>query len=236
MSKESSIHFKILGDSGPFSRAGKSIGYQLTSGGNRFLIDCGSPLFNQIGGQGIESALGMVITHCHDDHKRWFTDLALYLLYAAQSDKKLFLLSSEDVLDEIKTASAAATDRSLSHDSTKIVDIPFELHTKTQVIGPRAHYRIVATLEGKCKAYKVVDMDGTEMPPDKAKVIINSATGRPRLLMKDPDYNEWVEPESFYSFNSKFFYDSDKNNYTKNGITMEALKAPVWHGIPLWQV
>lgn len=72
------ITVKILGDYGPFSRMGKSIGYQIVIGGASYLIDCGAPLFQQIGGHGLKEIRGLIITHCHDDHKRWFTDLALY--------------------------------------------------------------------------------------------------------------------------------------------------------------
>jgi hypothetical protein len=53
------------------------------------------------------------------------------------------------------------------------------------------------------------------------------------MLFKDPDYNEWVEPESFYPFSSNVFYEEDKNIYRSDkGFTIEAINAPVWHGIP----
>lgn len=52
------------------------------------------------------------------------------------------------------------------------------------------------------------------------------------MLFKDPVYGEWVEPESFYSFSSDLFYEEEKNIFTNDeGVTLEALKAPVWHGI-----
>ena len=38
------ITIRVLGDYGPFSRMGKSIGYQVTIGQSSYLVDCGSPL------------------------------------------------------------------------------------------------------------------------------------------------------------------------------------------------
>jgi len=52
------------------------------------------------------------------------------------------------------------------------------------------------------------------------------------MLFKDPEYREWVEPESFYDYSSDVFYENEKNIYTDaEGFTIEAMKAPVWHGI-----
>jgi len=36
------IIVRILGDYGPFSRMGKSIGYQIIIGESSYLVDCGS--------------------------------------------------------------------------------------------------------------------------------------------------------------------------------------------------
>ena len=76
------ITVKVLGDFGPFSNIGKTIGYQVIVGESSYLVDCGSPLFQQIGGQGLKKIKGLIITHCHDDHKRWFTNLAPFNMYA----------------------------------------------------------------------------------------------------------------------------------------------------------
>ena len=51
--------------------------------------------------------------------------------------------------------------------------------------------------------------------------------------MKDPQYGEWIEPETFYPFSSEFFYESECNIYRDpSGFTIEAINAPVWHGVP----
>ena len=117
------ITVRILGDFGPFSSMGKSITYQITIGRSIYLIDCGAPLFQQIGSQGLKEIKGLILTHCHDDHKRWFTDLALFNMYAPDISNRIFFLTSEDIYDELVKSSGPALDRSLSNDSKNIIDI-----------------------------------------------------------------------------------------------------------------
>lgn len=227
------ITIRVLGDYGPFSRMGKSIGYQATIGGSSFLIDCGAPLFQQVGGFGLKAISGLIVTHCHDDHKRWFTDLALFYRYAPDIQKKVPLFTSEEIKDELLRCSGPALDRSLSADSKRIVDIDFEDYIEFRPLGPRAKYSIRTRDEGGGRSsLYVADRDGNPVGPDGAKIIISSKTGRPRLLFKDPAYKEWVEPESFYPFSSGVFYEEDRNVYAApEGFTVEAIKSPVWHGI-----
>jgi hypothetical protein len=79
----------------------------------------------------------------------------------------------------------------------------------------------------------VIDLDGRIVGPDRAKIIISTKTKRPRLLFRDPHYEEWVEPESFYPYSSDVFYEKAKNVYKDpEGFTIEPLKSPVWHGVP----
>ncbi len=228
------ITVRILGDFGPFSSMGKSITYQITIGRSIYLIDCGAPLFQQIGSQGLKEIKGLIITHCHDDHKRWFTDLALFNMYAPDISQKVFFLTSEDIHNELVRASGPALDRSLSNDSKNIIDIACEEYTDYGIIGPRAKYRIVSADEdGGKTALHVTDNKGNVVGPDIAKIVISKKTKRPRMLFKDPVYREWVEPESFYPFSSSIFYEEDRNIYkTPEGFTFEAIKAPVWHGVP----
>jgi ribonuclease BN (tRNA processing enzyme) len=232
------ITVRILGDFGPFSRMGKSISYQINIGESGYIIDCGSPLFQQIGGHGLKEIDGLIITHCHDDHKRWFTDLALFNMYAADVDHKVLLLTSEEVHNELMNSSGPALDRSLSRDSEKVIDISYKDYIHHQVMGPRAKYRIVSVDEGNGKTgLHVQDRDGNPVGPDRAKIIISTETRRPRMLFKDPDRGEWVEPESFYPFSSDIFYEENKNVFiNKEGFTIEAIKAPVWHGLPVMGV
>lgn len=228
------ITIKILGDFGPFSRIGKSIGYQVSVGGHTYLIDCGSPLFHEIGGHELERIDGLIITHCHDDHKRWFTDLVLFYMYAQGLNRKLFLLTADDIYSELIKSAGPALDRSLSPDSKKIIDIPYHENIQYRMLGPRARYRVVARHEGNGKTgLCVVDGDGNKVEPEKAKIIVSRKTGRPRMLFRDPDYGEWVEPESFYPFSSATFYEEDRNAFhDAEGFVIEAVKAPVWHGVP----
>ena len=227
------ITVRILGDFGPFSRMGKSIGYQLEIGQSNYLLDCGAPLFQQIGGHGLKNIDGLIITHCHDDHKRWFSDLALFNMYAPDISHKISLITSEDVHDDIVKAAMPALEKSLSKDSKNVIDIAYEDYIGYQMIGPRARYRIVSIDEGAGKSsLYVADRSGNYLSPDRAKIIISRKTKSPRLLFKDPAYKEWVEPDSFYTFSSSVFYEEDKNIYLdRNGFTIEAIKAPVWHGV-----
>lgn len=228
------ITIQTHGDYGPFSTMGKSIGYQVTIGNSSYLVDCGSPVFQQIGIHKIENIKGLLVTHCHDDHKRWFTDLALFYRYTFGVSQRIFFLTSERVNEEISRASGPALDKSLSYDSKSVIDIAYGEYVDYKMIGPQAKYKIVAKNEGEGRScFFVLDRDGNPVTPDRAKIVISRKTGMPRMLFKDPDYQEWVEPESFYPFSSRAFYEPDRNIFRDpEGFTIEAINAPVWHGIP----
>jgi hypothetical protein len=227
------ISIQVLGDFGPFSRMGKSIGYMVTFGDSSYLIDCGAPLFQQIGGHGLKEIKGLIITHCHDDHKRWFTDLSLFNRYATDINRKTMLLTCEDVHEELVRSAGPALDRSLSDDSMQVVDIGFDEFVDFRALGPRARYRIVTPTPGTAPhELCIADSAGRRVGPDKAKIMVSPKSGRPRMLFLDPDLKEWVEPESFYTFSSPVFYEDNQNLFTdSSGLVIEAIKAPVWHGI-----
>ena len=228
----SGITVTVLGDSGPFSRTAKSIGYMLEIGGRRYLIDCGAPIFQQIGGHGLKEIDGLIITHCHDDHKRWFGDLVLFNMYATDAANKVCLMTSEDVHEDIIRASMPALGKSLSSDSMRVVDHSYDEYVDYRMIGPRARYRIVSVDGGGGRSHlSVVDNRGNTVGPERAKIFLHPKTKIPRMLFKDPDYNEWVEPESFYAFSSNVFYEENKNIFQGDGFTVEALKAHVWHSV-----
>jgi ribonuclease BN (tRNA processing enzyme) len=231
--KNEGITVRILGDSGPFSKAGKSIGYMVTIGESNYLIDCGAQLFQQIGGDGLKKISGLIITHCHDDHKRWFTDFVMFYRYAPDIEGKIPLYTSEDVMSELLRMAEPALDRTLSDDQKRVIDVPCSAYVDFNLLGPRAKYRIVSDRSdrnGVC--YSVVDSSGSPVGPDRAKIVISSLTGRPRLLFRDPDSGEWVEPESYYPYSSEVFYESSQNVLEgPEGFVIEAVKAPVWHGL-----
>jgi hypothetical protein len=231
MSDGITVH--ILGDFGPFSDMGKSIGYQITIGKSRYILDCGSPLFQQIGSEGLKNIDGLIITHCHDDHKRWFTDLALFNMYTPEISERVSLITSEVIHQELIRGSGPALDKSLSPDSKEVIDIAYEDYVYFKVLGPQALYRIVSTDQGKgVTRLSIVDRSGNTVDSDRAKIIINPKTRRPRMLFKDPQYGEWIEPESFYPFSSNVFYEEDKNIFRDSqGFTIQAIKAHMWHGI-----
>lgn len=228
------IFVRVLGDYGPFSNMGKSIGYLVSIGDSSFLVDCGSPLFQQIGGHGLKGIKGLIITHCHDDHKRWLSDLALFTLYAPDHPHKLPIFTSEAINENLYIASGPALDTSLSGDSKRVVDLAYHDYIDFTPLGPRAKFKIIRREVGEgLSRLEVVDRCGNSVGPDLAKIVISSRNGKPRLLFKDPDYGEWVEPELFYPFSSSTFYEADQNFYRDPaGFTIEAINAPVWHGVP----
>lgn len=233
MKTGSGIIVRVLGDYGPFSRIGKSIGYQVTIGESCYLVDCGSPLFQKFGGHGLKSIKGLIITHCHDDHKRWFSDFALFNRYAPDVDHRLLLMTSEKVNNELIEASAPALALSLAADCRQIIDIPYDEYVDFKSIAPAARYRIERLAEGAgLSRLAVVDMNGGIVPADRAKVFIGRS-GVPRMLFRDPPSGEWIEPESFYPFSADVFYDGKWSPFVDSeGFTIEAINAPVWHGIP----
>jgi hypothetical protein len=160
--------------------------------------------------------------------------MALFNMYAADVNHKVLLLASEDVHRELMNSSGPALNRSLAWDSKNVIDIRYEDYIEHQLIGPRAKYLIVSDNEGEGKkGLYVKDREGNIIGPDKAKIVVSAKSNRARMLLRDPDYGEWVEPESFYTFSSGAFYEEKRNVFEgKEGFTIEAIKAPVWHGVP----
>ncbi len=226
------IRVRILGDSGPFSRMGKSISYLLEIGASKLLIDCGAPMFQLIGGRALRHVRGLFVTHCHDDHKRWFSDMALFYRYAPDYPDPLTLLTTDDVQVELEKASGPSLDISLSPDARRIVDLPVEGYFRRIPVGPRARVRLEDTW-ARGGGLAVVDLDGHPVEPGRAKAIVNPVTGRARLLYRDPDCGAWVEPAAYYAYGDPAFYDGDPRVYADpEGFTIEAINAPVWHGLP----
>jgi putative transposase len=229
------IEFEVIGNTSPFSLMGESSCYMLTVNGQSYLVDCGTPIFPYLGYQGIAEINGIFATHSHEDHKRWFTDIVLFTFYNPLVKHKVRLISSETILDEYAKNSKGAIERSLSRDSKRIVDIPYESMVEPVVIGPRSKYFInLKKANSGSFYYQVEDRQGNAIGPEKAKIFINPAATRPRLLFKDDESREWVEPESYYCFESETFYEKHKNIFydEKAGLTVQAMKSTVWHGVP----
>ena len=232
---KSDITFHVIGNTSPFSLMGESSGYLISVHKSTYLLECGAPVFPYLGFQGIERLKGIFVTHSHEDHRRWFTDLALFMYYDSKLDKRVQLISSELILEEYHKNSKGALERSLSKDSRKVIDIPYETMVDQTIIGPRSKFFISLEMEkGGYFYYRVKDRAGNVVGPEKAKIFINPKANRPRLLFKDDETGEWVEPESYYSFESSIFYEEDPNHFIDSDaeLTVQAVKAPVWHGVP----
>jgi len=228
------IIFDVIGNTSPFSMMGESSGYMVTVNGCSYLLECGSPIFPTLGYQGIAEIRGIFATHSHEDHKRWFTDMVLFTFYNPVFKNKVKLISSAPILEEYAKNSKGALERSLSHDSKRVVDIPYENMVDEVLIGPRSKYFIRLKASNGGFQYQVEDRQGNVIGPDKAKIFINPAANRPRLLFKDDESGEWVEPESFYPFSAGQFYEEEQNPYEDEnaGLKVKAIKSSVWHGVP----
>jgi ribonuclease BN (tRNA processing enzyme) len=232
------MELDIIGDSSLFTRLGKGVTYLLRADGSEYLVDCGATPFLALGHERIGGLRGLISTHSHEDHRRWFTDLVLYLHYHPALQRRLRLVTSEAIHVEFEKNSKGALERSLSADSRTVVDVPYADFVEQIVIGPRAKYRMeyrVFPDAGEGRVWRVVEAaTGKVVSPAKAKVFVNPRANRPRMLFKDPVSGEWVEPESFYPFSSAAFFEEDRNDYVdqQSGLTFRAVKAAAWHGPP----
>jgi ribonuclease BN (tRNA processing enzyme) len=229
------IIFDVLGNTSAFSLMGESSGYMITVNNHSYLLECGSPIFPLLGYKGIAGIKGIFCSHSHEDHKRWFTDAVLFTFYNPLLKHRLRLISSEVILEEFAKNSKGALERSLSDDSKRVVDIPYGNMVEDRIIGPKKRYFInLAGSNDGTFQYRVEDRDGNIIGPEKAKIFINPAANRPRLLFRDDESGEWVEPESYYPFSSTIFYENDQNIFhdKEAGLTVTAINSSVWHGVP----
>ena len=231
------IELEIIGDSSLFTRLGKGVTYLLRADGSEYLVDCGSTPFLALGHEGIDGLKGLVSTHSHEDHRRWFTDLVLYMHYHPALRRRLRLITAEAIHVEFEKNSKGALERSLSADSRSVVEVPYADFVEQVVMGPRAKYSMALRVPegGEGRVWRVIEAaTGEVVPPERAKVLVHPLANRPRMLFRDPPSGEWVEPESFYPFSSTVFYEEDRNDYVdeETGLTFRAVKAAAWHGPP----
>ena len=230
------ITFDVLGNTTPFSMMGESSGYMVTVDGSSYLLECGSPVFPFLGYKGIADIKGIFATHSHEDHKRWFTDIVLFTFYNPLFKHKVRLISSDVILEEYAKNSKGALERSLSPDSKRVVDIPYNNMVEEVVIGAKGKYgiKLKTNAHEGTFYYLVEDRNGKRIGPEKAKIVINPDANRPRLLLKDDESGEWVEPGSYYPFSATSFYESDQNIFVDEeaGLTVKAIKSSAWHGVP----
>jgi len=236
---DAGIRVDFIGDSGPFSRTGKSIGYRVAVKDSSYLLDLGGPVFQFVGNEGIRAMSGVFATHSHEDHRRWFTDLALFMFYTPDMPSPMRLITTEVIHEEWEKNSKAALERSLSADQKHVVEVPYSAFVDKVQFGPRAKYHVMPVQipsypEGF--VWRVLDRHGQVIDPAKAKVVVLSPSSRPRMLFKDPVLGEWVEPESFYSLTDSRFYEDDQHDFVDEaaGLTVRPIKSVAWHGPPTY--
>ena len=225
----------ILGDSGQFSRNGKSIGYRVKAGGSQFLVDCGAPVFPLLGSSGLAEIDGIVGTHVHEDHKRWFTDMAFHQKFTNKSEQQIHLLASKQVLNDYRRSSIAAFESTLSPNSQRIENRSYDEYIKTTQISPDPKYRIEQKFNNQKKStWRIVDNQGNVVPRDRARIFPQEGKSQPRFLLKDPENGRWVEPATYYSFDDKRFYETEsfRPYHHPSGLHITPIKATAWHGPP----
>ncbi len=223
---------KVIGDSGPFSKTGRSICYLIEVGESSYLVDIGSPVFQLLSFPQLNAINGIAITHPHDDHKRWYSDFLLYRKYVTPNQPKMKLLTGWLLINDIKRSSRAALEKTLSFDSEKVVECAYENFVDQRPISPQPKYTVKKIYQNNTLEFRVKNEDGKILTPDKAKVIIHPVTGSRSILFFDEEYRQWINPETFYSFSDTTYYNEiipfiDE----KSGLKISAVNAATWHGI-----
>ncbi len=149
------------------------------------------------------------------------------------------LITSDPIHEEFLKNSRGALERTLSPDSKRVVEVPYEDFINQIPFGPRPKYRIRDCRDESGEhRWRVINEAGEVVSHDRAKVVINDheKANRPRMLFRDPDTSLWVEPQQYYSYESEVFYHQDwrtiQHESPTNSVTISPVKDPVWHGPP----
>lgn len=229
------IFVEALGDSPMFSEYGKNTSFLIYAGNKKFLVDCGANPFARLGHDGLANLGALLVTHSHDDHRRWFTEMALYRYYHPGIKMKLPVLATENVLEELCISGQSALERTLTFDRKSATETPVADFIEQIPIGPRAKY-VASTIKldrNGGPVWRIIERaTGRIVPPEKGKVVLRIKGSNPRMLMVDEATGAWVEPEHFYEFGDPTFYEDDPRDYVEaeTGMRIRAIKAPVWHG------
>ncbi len=231
MSNREKIDIEVLGDSTLFSPAGKGVSYLVRAGKTRLLMECGANPFWGLGPGGVQALNGVIVSHAHFDHHRYLTDLALYSRYSL--GRAIPLLGTEAVLAEMASCCEPALVRTLSVDGKRVTGVPYRNFVSEYRLGPRARYRLERRGSRGVSVWRAIEVaNGQPADPCAAKAIVGPKGTWARLLVFDQEYQEWVDPESFYSFSDKTYYRGSNRLWQDDfsGLTVRAYKAPAWHG------
>ncbi|HPP86735.1 MAG TPA: MBL fold metallo-hydrolase [bacterium] len=222
------ISIRILGDSGPFSPTGRSISYLIELNDYKLLIDAGAPVFYLLSFPEICSIDAVLITHLHEDHKRWLSDLLLFRKYVTPTKPKIKLLSSESIHNEIKQNLIPSLEKTLSADSKKIIRLNYDDFVDCIYLGPRAKYKVICENNN----YQIIDENEKPVSIDKAKIFKLPFTENIDILVYDERDKVWVNPEAYYSFSDeRYYYNNRTFDIPEINTKIEIINAPIWHGI-----
>ena len=203
--------------------------------GTNLLVDCGAPIFQLLTTEEIAEISGVILTHSHDDHRRWLGDLALYRRFVDPDRSKLKLFATEEVHEEYKELGRSVFERNLNETADRVIETPYTSYFDLVTIGPRPKYSIVESIkEAGNRELVVRDRGGKRVGPDRAKIVLHPTAGRPRMLFNDPEEKIWVDPTVYYSQSDSRFYESEDNAYldVNSGAKLSAFRDQCWHGPP----
>jgi hypothetical protein len=230
-----SITVRILGDAPLFSKAGKGFSYAVSCGGSTHLVDCGANVFDALTPKELVSLDGIFITHAHSDHVRYLADLAFYLYFSTRRDKPLRIIATDEILAQVGAGLRDSMETTLTPDRRFAMQIPYEDFIESVPIGPEALYVIEPPNPHRYDSIPSVRRrtSGANVPPHKAKVCIEPRTRRQSILFYDTKTKCWVDPECFYDFSSKAYYEEEQREYHDGnaGLKVVATKMGIWHGI-----
>lgn len=230
-SRAAGIELEVLGDSSLFSRDGKGVSYVVRAGRTSLLLECGANPFWNLGPEGIAGLSGVIVTHSHFDHHRYLTEVALHSRYGL--GRPLPVLTTEAVAADLHDCCAPALVRTLSDDARRTIDVPYSKFIRNVRLGPRARYRLESRARGGRVRWRVIDArTGRGAGPRRAKAVVGRDGTRPRMLVFDREYGEWVEPFSFYEFSDGAFFRGGNRRWKcpDSGLSVRAVSAPSWHG------
>ncbi len=215
----------VLGDHQAFSPQGKNPCYFLEWGENSLLVDLGTSPFQALTPEQLHKLDGVLITHLHLDHCRYFSDLALYSHYIL--NRPLKVIAGFMTLKRLREMFELTLVRTLDSDLGKTKSLRYEDFVQEERIGPMPRAEIV---NDPIKGYRIRSNGPTVLPAKFLKGIGGRKNNCWHLIYYSTSFKGWVEPNSFFSYeNPEFYYDP--RAITIGGLTFRIVNAHTWHGL-----
>jgi len=224
-SDEKNYGLRVLGDNQPFSTSGKNPSYFLEWGKHSLLIDLGTSPFEGVAPEKLANIDGVLITHIHLDHCRYFSDLALYFKY--NLNKPLKVIAGYMVLKNLRLMFEKTLIRSLDNDLGKTKTFKYEDFVEEERIGPIPRAEINHDPKN---GYHIQINGPTKILQKNLKAIGGKKNSTWWLLYHSPSFKGWIDPFTFYSYeNPEFYYDPKP--WVVGGLSFRLVNAHAWHGM-----